>query len=236
MSDIYGFDPTYGYTFKQLLQIKPPREPAGFDAFWQQRYQNALKLQSVPQIKDTGKNHAGWRIFDVSYISTQQFTIRGWLLLPESGVIKRGFIIGHGYGGRDVADFNLPFKDAALLFPCFRGLSLSHHHKISTEPKWHVLHNIDTLDRYIIGGCVEDIWLGVTALLRLFPELSGHLGYLGISFGGGQLLSAAILHWTLERTVRDGGVSFPRTGETYPGFDICKLCSFLVFKKPKKGE
>ncbi len=44
------------------------------------------------------------------------------------------------------------------------------------------------------------------------------------------------LHWTLERTVRDGGVSFPRTGETYPGFDICKLCSFLVFKKPKKGE
>ena len=43
-------------------------------------------------------------------------------------------------------------------------------------------------------------------------------------------------HWTLERTVRDGGVSFPRTGETYPGFDICKLCSFLVFKKPKKEE
>ncbi len=44
------------------------------------------------------------------------------------------------------------------------------------------------------------------------------------------------IHWTLERTVRDGGVSFPRTGETYPGFDICKLCSFLVFKKPKEGE
>ena len=43
-------------------------------------------------------------------------------------------------------------------------------------------------------------------------------------------------HWTLERTVRDGGVSFPRTGETYPGFDICKLCSFLVFKKPKEGK
>jgi hypothetical protein len=40
----------------------------------------------------------------------------------------------------------------------------------------------------------------------------------------------------LERIVRDGGVSFPRTGETYPGFDICKLCSFLVFKKPKEGD
>lgn len=43
------------------------------------------------------------------------------------------------------------------------------------------------------------------------------------------------VHWTLERTVHDGGASFPRTGETYPGFDICKLCSFLVFKKPKEA-
>lgn len=41
------------------------------------------------------------------------------------------------------------------------------------------------------------------------------------------------LQWMLERTVRDGGVSFPRTGETYPGFNICKLCSFLVYKQPK---
>jgi len=43
-------------------------------------------------------------------------------------------------------------------------------------------------------------------------------------------------HWTLERTVRDGGVSFPRTGETYPGFNICKLCNFIVFKKGKEGK
>ena len=40
--------------------------------------------------------------------------------------------------------------------------------------------------------------------------------------------------WMLERIVRDGGVSFPRTGETYPGFDVCKLCSFLAFRKPKE--
>lgn len=42
------------------------------------------------------------------------------------------------------------------------------------------------------------------------------------------------IRWMLERTIRDGGVSFSRTGETYPGFDICKLCPFLTFKKPKK--
>jgi uncharacterized protein (DUF169 family) len=42
------------------------------------------------------------------------------------------------------------------------------------------------------------------------------------------------VQWMLQRVVRDGGASFPRTGETYPGFDMCKLCSFLVFRKPKK--
>lgn len=41
------------------------------------------------------------------------------------------------------------------------------------------------------------------------------------------------VHWMLERIIRDGGVSFPRTGETYPGFDMCKLCPFLTFKKPR---
>lgn len=44
------------------------------------------------------------------------------------------------------------------------------------------------------------------------------------------------VQWMLERTVRDGGVSYPRTGETYPGFNMCKLCPFLVWHKPTKKE
>jgi len=42
------------------------------------------------------------------------------------------------------------------------------------------------------------------------------------------------VRWMLERTVRDAGPSFPRTGETYPGFNMCKLCPFLVWTKPKE--
>jgi uncharacterized protein (DUF169 family) len=42
------------------------------------------------------------------------------------------------------------------------------------------------------------------------------------------------VRWMLERTVRDGGVSYPRTGETYPGFNMCKLCPFLVWTKKKE--
>ncbi|MGQ9824993.1 MAG: DUF169 domain-containing protein [Desulfotomaculales bacterium] len=38
----------------------------------------------------------------------------------------------------------------------------------------------------------------------------------------------------LERTYQQGGASLPRTGETYPGFNVCKLCNFLAFVKPKE--
>jgi uncharacterized protein (DUF169 family) len=53
-------------------------------------------------------------------------------------------------------------------------------------------------------------------------------------FPGNQLKPT--VQWMLERTVRDGGASFPRTGETYPGFDICKLCPYLVWKTPKEKK
>jgi len=72
-----------------------------------------------------------------------------------------------------------------VLFPCFRGLSRSACPPISTDPAWHVLHDIDRPEDYIIGGCVEDLWLAVSALLALYPWLAGHVGYSGISFGGG---------------------------------------------------
>lgn len=204
----YGFDPTYGYTLPKLLGIAAPKEPQYFDNFWQMRYQTALYLPADPQTKIINENTEGWRVFEISYRSTDNFLIRGWLLLPISGVIKRGFIVGHGYGGRDQPDFHLPFKDAAFLFPCFRGLGLSASPHISSNPSWHVLHNINQVDRYILGGCVEDVWLGVSALLALFPHLKGHLGYLGVSFSGG--IGALALAW--ETRIARGHLNIPTFG------------------------
>lgn len=203
-----NFDPAYGYSLAQLLAVTPPKEPKDFDEFWRQRYQQALTVDPKPQIKIINEDSQGWRVFELRYTSTDSFPIRGWLLLPTSGVITRGFIVGHGYGGRDEPDFHLPFKDAALLFPCFRGLSLSARSPISTEPYWHVLHDIDQKDNYILGGCVEDVWLGVSALLSLFPHLAGHLGYLGISFGGG--IGALALAW--ESRISKAHLNVPTFG------------------------
>jgi cephalosporin-C deacetylase len=204
----YEFDPTYNYSLDQLLAIKPPKEPRDFDAFWQARYSKALSVDPQPQTKIICENKQGWRVFEISYTSTNNFLVRGWLLLPITGVIKRGFVIGHGYGGRDAPDFHLPFKDAALLFPCFRGLSLSAQPTISSDPGWHVLHDINQPDRYILGGCVDDLWLGVSTLLQLFPHLQGHLAYLGISFSGG--IGALALAW--EKRIARGHLNLPTFG------------------------
>jgi cephalosporin-C deacetylase len=204
----YDFDPSYGYSLAQLLAVAPPKEPKDFDSFWQQRYQKALTVMPNPQIKIINEDRQGWRVFDLRYTSTGGFPVCGWLLLPTSGVIKRGFIVGHGYGGRDEPDYHLPFKDAALLFPCFRGLALSAQAPISSEPYWHVLHDIDQKDHYILGGCVEDMWLAVSAMLSLFPRLAGHLGYLGISFGGG--IGALALAW--ESRISKAHLNVPTFG------------------------
>jgi cephalosporin-C deacetylase len=189
----YHFDPTYGYSLAQLLAVKTPKEPKDFESFWQQRYELALTVDPQPHIEFLNADTQGWRVFDIGYSSTDDFPIRGWLLVPSNGVVRRGFIVGHGYGGRNEPDFHLPFKDSVLLFICCRGLARSSQPSISSEPQWHVLHGIDRKDHYILGGCVEDLWIAATVMLQLFPSLAGHLGYLGISFGGG--IGALGLAW-----------------------------------------
>ncbi len=181
----FHFDPTYGYTLDRLLQIGCPDEPPDFAGFWQARYARALELRPEPRLSNRQDWHRDYECHDLAYRSTDDFTIHGWLLIPKHGVVRRGVVVGHGYGGRDGPDYHLPVSDAAFLFPCFRGLSRSRRHPISDNPAYHVLHDIDKRDRYILGGCVEDVWLGISALLELFPDAAGHMGYMGISFGGG---------------------------------------------------
>jgi cephalosporin-C deacetylase len=64
-------------------------------------------------------------------------------------------------------------------------MGLSRDAQIPGEAAGHVLHEIQDREKYVIGGCVEDLWVAVTALLRVCPQVAGHVGYLGGSFGGG---------------------------------------------------
>lgn len=169
----------------QLLKVKAPPAAKGFHAFWNSAYAAVQNFRPEVEIKDTQQKVKNWRVMDVHYSSTNDLTIGGWLLLPIDKAPARGFIVGHGYDGREAPDFDLPFTDAAIFFPCCRGLGRSRTSFISADPQWHVLHNIDKRDQYIIKGCVEDIWIAVSCMLQLFPSLQGKLGFLGISFSGG---------------------------------------------------
>lgn len=181
----FTFDPTYGLQLDQLREIRAPEAPADFDTFWQKRYQQALAVDPQPVLRQSKASHPGWHVLDITYTSTGDFHIRGWLLLPRKGQVRRGLVVGHGYGGRDQPDFEIPVEDTAVLFPCFRGLSLSARPPISPDPPGHVVCGIERPDDYIIGGCVEDVWLAVSALTTLYPWIDGKIGYSGSSFGGG---------------------------------------------------
>ncbi|HEX3982798.1 MAG TPA: acetylxylan esterase [Acidisoma sp.] len=181
----YDFDPTYGLGIDALRAMAPPGAPPHFDEFWRARYVRALGVNPRPRLSESGSRHPNWRVQDITYTSTDTFPIGGWLLLPREGNVRRGLVVGHGYGGRDLPDFDVPVKETALLFLCFRGLSRSSRPPISSDPAWHVLHDIDKPERYILGGCVEDLWLAVSVLTKLYPKLDGRIGYSGLSFGGG---------------------------------------------------
>jgi cephalosporin-C deacetylase len=181
----YAFDPTYGLGIDQLRAIRPPAAPPDFDDFWRTRHARALGVDPRPQLGKSGPGHPNWHVHDIIYTSTDDVRIGGWLLLPRQGRVRRGLVVGHGYGGRDQPDLDVPVEQTAVLFPCFRGLSRSLHPPISNDSTWHVLHDIDKRERYILGGCVEDLWLAVTVLTGLYPGLAGRIGYIGASFGGG---------------------------------------------------
>jgi cephalosporin-C deacetylase len=182
----FDFDPTYGLGIHELGAMRPPKGPAGFDDFWRARYTRTLGVDPQPRLSESGLRCEKWRVYDIAYTSTDGFPIRGWLLLPPEGTaIKRGLVVGHGYGGREQPDFDVPVEETAVLFPCFRGLSLSRRAPICGEATGHVLTDIENPDRYILGGCVEDLWLAVSVLIQLYPGLDARIGYSGLSFGGG---------------------------------------------------
>ena len=181
----FDFDPTYGYDLDALRATRPPPGPPGFDAVWRRRYAAARGVDPRPQLSDSQAQHPDWHVHDIAYTSTDAFPIGGWLLVPREGAVRRGLVVGHGYGGRDGPDFDIPVTETAVLFPCFRGLSRSRRPPISDDPAWHVLHDIDSPERTILGGCVEDLWLAVSVLTQLYPGLDGRIGYSGLSFGGG---------------------------------------------------
>ncbi|MET8469175.1 acetylxylan esterase [Streptomyces sp. NPDC006422] len=210
----FPFDPAYGRTLNELLRIPAPDVPAGFDAFWRSRYEAARAVDPKPEVGRLVEERDGARIHEVSYTSVGGVRLGGWLVLPAEGEAEHGFVVGHGYGGRDQVgpDVPLPLPRSAAILPCVRGMAdrglLPGVPSVAAE---HVLHGIASRDTYVIGECVADLWCAASALLELVPGLNGpgpRLGYLGVSFGGG--LGALALPW--DERLAAGQLTVPTFG------------------------
>ncbi|MFD0023470.1 acetylxylan esterase [Streptomyces sp. NPDC058382] len=199
----FPFDPSYGCTLDDLSAIPAPRPPDGFADFWRARYEAARKVATEPEIGPIEDERDGVRIHGVAYTSVGGARLGGWLALPSDGVVRQGFVIGHGYGGRQEPgpDVPLPLAASAAILPCVRGMGARGLRAgIPDAADGHVLHGIESRDSYVIGDCVADLWCAASALQALVPELgpgggagARGLGYLGESFGGG--LGALALPW-----------------------------------------
>jgi cephalosporin-C deacetylase len=187
----YGFDPAYGYDLAMLLAVDAPEPPDDFAEYWLARHTRVVAHDPQPHTQFTG-THGRWRVFDFSYRGADGVLLGGWMLLPRYQAANHVWVIGHGYGGRDSPDWSWPMHDAALFFPCARGFGRSRVVGVPGDAAQHVLCGIEDRDRYILGFCVDDLWLAVRAARQLFPEL-GWIGYAGISFGGG--LGALAAPW-----------------------------------------
>lgn len=194
----YPFDPTHGFDLDRLLALEPPAPPADFAAFWAARRAAAIALDPEPRL-DHATVVGDLEIWDVTYHSTDGVVIGGWYVRPADDFVERAMVITHGYGGRDGPDLDRVPPRAAVLFPCLRGLSRSARPDIPSDPSGHVLHGIDDPATYVLGGCVDDVWLAVSVLLVLAPQTRTHIAYSGISFGGG--IGALALPWE-ERIAR----------------------------------
>ncbi|MGW4233565.1 acetylxylan esterase [Streptomyces sp. NPDC004980] len=194
----FPFDPTHGRTLDELLRIPAPDAPEDFEAFWRTRYEAARAVDTAPEAGPAEEERDGVRLHGVSFTSVGGVRLGGWLALPVDGPAEHGFVIGHGYGGRQEAgpDVPLPLPGSAAILPCVRGMGgRGLRPDIPGEADAHVLHGIGSRDTYVIGDCVADLWCAASAFQELLPRLAGtrRLGYLGESFGGG--LGALALPW-----------------------------------------
>lgn len=189
----FPFDPTYGYKLAELLRVPAPEEPEDFATFWKETYEETRQLPLKIACREITCPRRDYQLFEIEYDSLGGVRIGGWITVPKkSPIAQGGWVVGHGYGGREAASFSLPVNAPALYF-CARGFHRSVHPDIPDTADLHVIHGIEHRDRSVLRGCVADVWCAASALAEIFPESAAELRYSGGSFGGG--LGALALPW-----------------------------------------
>ena len=89
-------------------------------------------------------------------------------MIPSDQLRVGSWVVGHGMRRRRVPDHPHSSPGRLSFIPA-SGASLCRGRGILEDPMYHVLYDLDKRDRYILGGCVADLWLAVSAAEVLFP-------------------------------------------------------------------
>jgi cephalosporin-C deacetylase len=230
----YGFDPTYGYTAPRLMQVRAPQAPPGFELFWQATYHEARATPPRPVLTRVRSGRPDVAVFEIKYAGVGNFVVGGWLTRPVGVEARRGVVIGHGYGGRQGPELDVPGPPSVCLFPCARGFHRSARPDLPASAATHVLRGIEHRETYLHRLCVADLWSAVSALIEVAPEVAGMIDYAGTSFGGG--LGAMALPW--EPRIRRAFLGVPSFGNhplrvTLPCVGSGEAVRLLYQRKPE---
>lgn len=181
-------DGRYGYTLDDLLAVAAPTVFDGFEAFWRDAHARARAIDPQPTYRLTTLGNADHSVWEVEFDSLDGLRAGGWLVTrrdrwPTNPT--RAIVVGHGYGGREAPDLDIPGGAEVALYPCARGFHRSAHPDYPSTAAEHVLVGIESAQTYShLGSTADLVWCAANALQALFGTVE-RLWYSGRSFGGG---------------------------------------------------
>lgn len=177
-----------------LAPLPAPAEPADFDDFWRSTFREfgagPVAWERTRELEST-ETH---RVTEIRFSSSAGERAAAYVMLPQDADdIRRGVVVGHGYGGRTGPDPDRVPADTAAILPCAPGTHPGTASRFPAVPDEHVLAGIAHRDTYSHRFAVADVWRAATILLEIAPAASGALDFHGGSFGGG--IGAMALPW-----------------------------------------
>ncbi|WP_341974118.1 acetylxylan esterase [Microbacterium sp. LWO13-1.2] len=183
------------YSLSALLTpAAPPEEPADFDEFWQKTFAEFGTGPVAWQLERELEPTTTHRRSEIRFHSSAGEQAVAYLMVPHvASTIRRGLVVGHGYGGRTAPDPDRVPRDTAAIFPCAPGTHAGTTSRFPAVPDEHVLSGIAHRDTYSHRFAAADIWRAATVLLDAAPGAADILDFSGGSFGGG--IGAMALPW-----------------------------------------
>ena len=193
-----------------LVPPAAPSEPDGFDDFWWSTFREfgtgPVAWAQVREEEPTSTH----RVTELRFDSSAGEPAVAWMMIPhDRGALRRGLVVGHGYGGRTGPDLDRVPPDTAAIFPCAPGIGPGVASRFPGLADEHVLAGIEHRETYAHRFAAADVWRAATVLLDAAPAAAGALDYSGSSFGGG--IGAMALAW--DPRFRRASLDVPSFGD-----------------------